>query len=389
MLLKFFYTLRALKIPVSVHEWLALCYSLSLDLAHSSLDQFYYLARSILVKSEAHFDDYDQAFLICFRDQKWDSAKLRDEILDWLDKTVDGKRPEIPQVDPLTLEELRQKLMERLKEQAEEHHGGNYWIGTGGRSPFGHSGAHPSGIRVGGPGGGRMAVQIADERRFKNYRRDQALDTRQFQVALKRLRKLDYHGPADVLNLDESISETCKNAGEIELVFEPQRKNQTKLLLVMDVGGSMDIHAKLMDSLFSAAHALDHFKDFRHFYFHNCVYQNLFTDASQNQKIATEEWLKQFDSTYKVVFVGDACMNPYELYHAYGAIDYYDNHPTPGIDWLRRIREHFSQIVWLNPEPQPYWQHPTIRAVEKIFKMYPLTVDGLSQAVDFLRGKNR
>ncbi len=279
-------------------------------------------------------------------------------------------------------------LLERLKEQMEEHHGGNKWIGTGGTSPFGHSGAHPSGIRIGGPGGGRMAVKIAEERRFANYRNDRVLDTRQLKVALKRLRRFDKTGMPEELNIDKSIDRTCKNAGDIEIVFEPLRKNQTELLLFMDVGGSMDVFAELAETLFSAAHASTHFKAFHHYYFHNCIYQKVYTDMSRRAWIATDDLFRKYRNTFHVIVVGDACMNPYELFVANGNIDYFEGAHEPGITWLQRMKDHFPKMVWLNPERQDYWSaHPTINAISKIVPMHSLSVEGLSDAVDQLKSK--
>lgn len=387
MLLTFLYTLRALKVPIGTQEWLCLLDTLSQDLHDSSLDHFYHVARSVLVKSEALYDTYDQAFLMCFKGKEGD-FNLKKELLDWLNKYVDpSKRPKMPDIPQLKLDELRKKFLERLKEQMEEHHGGNRWIGTGGTSPFGHSGAHPSGIRIGGPGGGRSAVQVAEERRFANYRQDRILDTRQFKVALKRLRKLDRIGHESELNMDKTIDQTCKNAGEIELVFQAPKKNQTEVLLLMDVGGSMDPYVELMDSLFSAAHASTHFKAFHHFYFHNCVYSRVFTDMHRHEFIPTEELFRKFRNTFRVIFVGDACMSPYELFSPGGAIEYWDHNDRTGLEWLRLIKQHYPLSVWLNPEPERMWEHHTIQAIGRLFKMYPLTVAGLTDAVDDLRGE--
>lgn len=387
MLLEFLYTLRALKVPVGTQEWLSLMEALSQDLAESSLTRFYYLARALLIKSESLYDLFDQAFLMCFKGREGD-LDLKKELLDWLDRFVDSSnRPQATSdAEKLDLEELRRRFLERLKEQMEEHHGGNRWIGTGGTSPFGHSGAHPTGIRIGGPGGGRSAVKIAEERRFENYRTDRILETRQLNVALKRLRRLDRTGVAQELNLDKTIDRTCKNAGEIELVIEPPKKNQTELLLLMDVGGSMDPYAHMMESLFTAAHSATHFKAFHHFYFHNCIYSKVYTDIEQRKAISTEELFRKFRKTHYVILVGDACMNPYELFSAGGIIDYFDHNDTTGIEWFRRVREHYPKSVWLNPEPQRVWDHHmTIQAVKKVFRMYPLSVEGLTGAVDGLR----
>lgn len=385
MLLEFFYTLRALKVPVSPQEWLYLMEALVSDLAESSLQRFYFLARAILVKSESLYDSYDQAFVLCFREGKGD-FQVKQELLDWLNKVYDEKgRPRMPDVPKLDLDELRKKLLERLQEQTEEHHGGNYWIGTKGTSPFGHSGSHPSGIRIGGESGGRSAMQVAEERRFKNYRNDVILDTRQFKVALKRLRRLDRIGVQEELDLDQSIDATCKNAGEIELIFEPPQKNQVELILLMDVGGSMDPYIHLMEAIFSAAHASAHFKAFKHYYFHNCIYSKLFEDMERHSPINTEELFHRYGKTFEVIIIGDACMNPFELFSPGGAIDYWEQNRTTGLNWLKKIKAHYPQTVWINPEPDTIWNHVTIHSIRQIIKMYPLTVQGLTNAVDDLR----
>ncbi|HBF13887.1 MAG TPA: VWA containing CoxE family protein [Deltaproteobacteria bacterium] len=384
MLLPFFYTLRAFKIPVGINEWLTLMETIAQDLNDFSLDKFYYLARAILVKSEALFDAYDEAFLVCFKGREGD-FKAKDELLKWLDKMVEGKRPAMPNIPPLTLDELRKNFLERMRQQMEEHHGGSHWIGTGGTSPFGHSGTHPSGIRLGGPGGGRMAVKVAEERRFANYRHDRTLDVRQFKVALKRLKKLEREGPTDFLSIEKSVEKTAKNAGEIELVFEADKKNQTELLLLMDVGGSMDPYIQLMEALFSAAHASKHFKAFHHFYFHNCIYGKVFTNIHRNESVPTNDLFKKFRKSFRLIIVGDACMNPYELFSPGGSIDYWENNPSAGLEWLIKLKTHFSHSIWLNPEPKAYWDHVTIKSVSKVFPMYPLTLDGLSEATDDLR----
>ncbi|MDX1387233.1 MAG: VWA domain-containing protein, partial [bacterium] len=368
-------------------EWLYLMEALSQDLAKSSLDRVYYLSRSILIKSEAHYDAFDQAFLTCFKGFEGD-FNLKEELLDWLNRWVDpAMRPQLPEgMEKLDLEELRKRFLDRLKEQMEEHHGGSHWIGTGGTSPFGHSGAHPSGIRIGGPGGGRSAVQVAEERRFRNYRNDRILDTRQLKVALKRLRRLDNQGIPEELHLEKTIQKTCKNAGDIDLVFEPPRKNQAELLLLMDVGGSMDPYAHMMEALFSAAHASTHFKAFKYFYFHNCIYTKIYTDMQQHKWIPTEELFNKYRQSFHVIIVGDACMNPYELFAPNGSIEYWENHREPGIEWLRKIKNHFPSAVWLNPEPENYWDHhPTIRSIGDLIKMYPLSVEGLTDAVNDLK----
>lgn len=383
MLLQFLYTLRANKIPVGTQEWVLLMDALSQDLAESSLTRFYYLARSLLVKSESLYDAYDQAFLACFKGSK-ESVAFKEDLWNWLNKIVEpNQRPRLPEgLEKLDLEELRRRFLERMQEQNEEHHGGNRWIGTGGTSPFGHSGAHPSGIRIGGPGGGRMAVKIAEERRFENYRYDKTLGIRSFKVALKQLRRLKREGSADELAIDKSIRRTCDNAGDIELVFEAPRKNQTELLLFMDVGGSMDPYAHLVEELFSAAHASSHFKNFDHYYFHNCIYSHVYRDAQLRERVTLDELFRKYRKSFFVFILGDACMNPYELFAPDGSIDYWERNRYSGMHYLTQLKEHFAHAVWLNPEPREYWDgHPTIHGISKLIKMFPLSVDGIRDAI--------
>jgi len=390
MFLNFFYTLKRFQVPVSVTEWLALMEALGKGYAYSSLIAFYYLARALLVKSETYYDQYDQAFSACFGEIATDET-LRDKVLEWLKDPQD--RPfldaeTLAQLERFDLDELRRLFEERLAGQTERHDGGGRWIGTGGTSPFGHSGAHPAGVRIGGPGGGGMAVQIAAERRFKNYRADVALDVRQIKVALKRLRHFQRIGPEDELDLEASIDETCKNGGEIELIFGRSRQNTAKVLLVMDSGGSMAPFSDLVNRLFSAAHQMSHFKDLKYYYFHNCVYQDLYEDIYNSESLPTAKALTNLDSDYKLIMVGDAHMAPSELTSAGGAIDYYYHNDMPGIEWLGRLADHFHHAVWLNPITlRRLWVHPTIKAIGRIFPMFELSLDGLDQAVRALKVK--
>jgi uncharacterized protein len=357
--------------------------------AFSSTTSFYYLARSILVKSETFFDQYDMAFYNYFGHIET-PEEVRKQVLDWLNDPINELRlsdEEIAHLDRLSLEELRKQLEERLREQTEKHDGGGKWVGTGGTSPFGHSGSHPSGIRIGGRRGGGRAVQVAAERRFRNYRTDMTLDVRQIKVALKKLRQFSRVGPEDELNIDETVDKTCKNGGDIELVWTRERKNQVKLLLVMDTGGSMDPYARLVSRLFTAAHSSTHFKDFKYFYFHNCVYQDVFKDMGTMEDYKTASMLKNFDSDYKLVLVGDAFMSPSELIHKGGAIDYYYYNEIPGFEWLKRLADHFHHAIWLNPMPESSWFHPTIRAIARLFPMFPLSLDGLEHSIHELISK--
>ena len=387
MFIDFFYHLRSFGLKVTTTEWLALMQALCGGHARGDLNTFYHLARALLVKRESEYDTYDRAFASYFAGIE-STIDISDELLQWLENP---KLPAISDEDraklkAFDLDELASRFRELLEEQKERHDGGNRWIGTGGTSPFGHGGEHPSGIRVGGSGGGRSAVQVAGSRRFRNLRSDRILDTRQIGVALRRLKRLANDEGPEELDLDQSIDESARNGGEIELVFAPPRRNRIKLLLLMDVGGSMDPYTNLCERLFSAAHAANHFKKFEHRFFHNCVYERLYTDMFYMQGELTSEVLKRLDHTWSIIFVGDAWMAPSELAHSNGAITFSHRNRVTGLKWLERIRQRVPNSVWLNPEPLVRWNEPTIRLIRGVFPMYELTLDGLTEAVDVLRG---
>jgi uncharacterized protein with von Willebrand factor type A (vWA) domain len=382
MFTDFFYILRNKKVPVSITEWMTLMECLAGGHI-SSLDEFYFLARAVLVKSEAHYDSYDLAFQEYFSGVKT-LPSITEQVLEWLAdprNRMGLSERERAALEGMDLDELISELEKRLREQTERHDGGDYWIGRWGTSPFGHSGTNPAGIRIGGEGGGGRAIQIAMDRRFRNYRHDLILDTRQMKVALKGLRQLSRVGPEDELDLDATIGASARNCGDIELVWRRSRKNAAKLLLLMDVGGSMDPFVRLCSQLFSAAHSSSHFKEFRYYYFHNCIYDNLYEDMGRRETKGTEYVLRTLAPDFRVVLVGDAMMASTELTDRYGAINYHDRNETPGIVWLKRFADHFTHCVWLNVEGQQYWGHMTVRMVRSIFPMYPLTIEGLQQAV--------
>jgi uncharacterized protein with von Willebrand factor type A (vWA) domain len=382
MFTDFFYTLKRKKVPVSIIEWMTLMEALSKGCI-SNLDEFYYLARAILVKSESYYDHYDVAFQEYFKGIET-PEEISEQILEWLQDPINRmtlSEEERALFDSMDFDELLKELENRLKEQTEQHDGGGYWIGRGGTSPFGHSGYHPAGIRIGGESGGRHAIQIAQERRFRNYRSDVTLDVRQIKMALRGLRQLSRIGPEDELDLERTIDATSKNAGEIEMVWTRSRKNAVKLMLLMDVGGSMFPFARLCSRLFSAAHSSTHFKDFQYFYFHNCIYDNLYQDIERQEAVSTDHLLRTLEPDYKVVLVGDARMAMPELTQRYGAIYYYERNEVPGLLRLKQIAEHFTHCVWINPTEPYYWNHPTVMLVEKFFPMFELTLDGLDQAV--------
>lgn len=393
MFLDLFYGLRDEGVPVGVQEWLAFMEALALGLHGSSPVRFYHLGRACLVKSETFFDAYDRVFARVFHDVEGALGDdVTEELLEWLrdPKGLPELTPEQwAALERLDQDELMRRFFETLAEQDERHDGGDRWIGTGGRSPFGHGGRHPTGIRVGGPGKNRSAMKVAEERRFKDYRTDLALDVRQMRVALRRLRQLTRTGTASELDLDETIDETCRNAGEIEMVFRPPRRNDVRMLLLMDVGGTMDPHYKPVSQLLTALHDERGLRDFEAYYFHNCVYDSIYRSARllRDDAVPTADVLRRLDARWKLVVVGDAAMHPAELMEAHGNIDPRRTTSTPGITWLQRLATHYDRSVWLNPEPEGEWDWvQTTRAVRRLFPMFPLTVDGLGEAVRALVG---
>ncbi|HEX4453687.1 MAG TPA: VWA domain-containing protein [Kofleriaceae bacterium] len=386
MLIDFLFELRKHKVPVSTHEWMALMEALALGLHESSLDGFYRLARTICVKDIALYDAYDQAFLSYFKDIHAGGIELTRQLEAWmldpkaLEGLTDEQRAALKELD---MEKLRALFEQRLKEQKERHDGGNRWIGTGGTSPFGSNGQHPTGMRVGG-GGGRSAMAVADQRLFKEYRRDVVLDVRQIDVALRGLRRLGREGAIEELDLDETIDRTGKNAGELEIVFRPPRRNRVKVVLLMDVGGSMDPHSELMSRLFTAASRTGRFAKFRSFYFHNCVYSSVYEDAQLRKSIPVADLLATSDRDEKLVMVGDALMHPGELLDPGGSMYLASQSRASGIEWLRRLAHHFRSAAWLNPEPERFWQGTTIEVIAAVMPMFQLTLDGLAQAVRYL-----
>jgi uncharacterized protein with von Willebrand factor type A (vWA) domain len=391
MFLDFFYLLRARGLPVGTTEWLGLMEALGMGLEGQSLSGFYHLCRALCVKTEAHLDLYDQCFAEHFRGVEV-AQSVKDELAKWLENPILPRaltEEELAQLKALDLDELRRLFEERMREQTERHDGGSRWIGTGGTSPFGQGGQHPTGVRVGEEGGGRSAMQVASQRRFRNLRNDLTLDVRQIGVALRRLRLLTREGQRDELDLDGSIDATARNAGEIDLLFRPERRNRVKLLLLMDVGGSMTPYTRLSEQLFSAAHGVAHFQAFRSFFFHNCVYESLYTDIERRQTRPTLEVLEELDASWFCVLVGDAAMHPYELTMAGGAVDYYHRNEEPGVAWLHRLRRRFPRSAWLNPDPPHYWSGTSVQMIRQIFDMFPLTLDGLDEAVEHLRRARR
>ena len=397
MFVPFLYELRKRKVPVGTTEAVQLARALTAGLHEASLDGFYHVARAVLIHSEAHLDAFDEAFGVHFRGVESAALKLHEELLDWLRDARESGRPlteeEAALSQALDLEELRKLFEERLREQKERHDGGSKWIGTDGTSPFGHSGrAHNPGIRVGGPGGGRSAVQVADARKYRPYRNDLSLDVRQMQVALRKLRAFEREGGEEELDLEGTIDATAKNAGELDIVTRPPRRPSTRVILLMDVGGSMDPYIHIVSRLFSAASKASHFKDFRPYYFHNCVYGRVYRTDRFDDPVQVNDLLAECGKHYKLIVVGDALMAPYELMSPGGTIDPSEGERMEGIRWLQRLADHYEKHAWLNPEPPQYWSGNTIEYVRQVFSMFPLTIEGLGEAVTHLvrgRGSRR
>jgi len=395
MFINFFYLLKAYGVPVSITEWMMLMEALSKGMALSSLTAFYHLARVVLVKSETYYDRYDLAFYSYFQGIET-PVELTEKVLQWLEKALPPRHispAERLKFREWDLDELRRSLEQRLQEQKGEHHGGSKWIGTGGESPFGHSGYHPAGIRIGGESVNKSAVQVAAQRDFRDFRADAAIGTRQFEFALRKLRQLSskVEGPREELDLNETVRETGDKGGMLQLVWTRGRKNMVKVALVMDSGGSMDPYMRLCSQLFTAMNRSSHFKDLRFFFFHNCIYQHIYLNPSCNMKsaIRTEDFLRMLGPDYKVILLGDASMAPSELTMPGGAIDWSLHNDEAGITWLRRIAAHFNHAVWLNPIPEPFWDRVTgsytISAIRDVFPMFELTVEGLDGAIKKLK----
>ena len=387
MLIDFFFTLKSAKIPVSIKEFLVLLEALEKQVIAPSLDDFYYLSRLTLVKDEANFDKFDKAFGMYFHGVETLFEKNPEIPLDWLMKRLER---ELTPEQKAALEKFGyDKLMDRLKELLEEqkgrHEGGNKWIGTGGTSPFGHGGQNPEGIRIGGEGGKRSAVKVWDARTFRDYDSDRELGTRNIKVALRRLRKFAREGTQDELALDDTIRATANNAGWLDIKMQPERKNKVKVLMLMDVGGTMDDHIARVEELFSAAKT--EFKNMEFFYFHNCLYETLWKNNRRRhaERFASWDVLRKYPPDTKVIFVGDATMSPYEIVQPGGSVEYHNE--EAGAVWLQRFAQQFPKCVWLNPEPEALWQYrQSIAIIRQLMsdRMYPITMDGLERAMQKL-----
>lgn len=395
MFIDFLYELRARKVMVGAQEAVALARALSAGLHESSLEGFYFVARSLLVHSENQLDDFDLAFSKYFRGIEVEAKKVAEELLEWLRNPIQMRalsEEEKAMIEKLDLDEVLRLFEERLKEQRERHDGGNRWIGTGGTSPFGRGGFNPNGLSVGenagGGGGGKGgAMKTADARKYRPYRSDLMLDIRQIEMALRKLRAFAREGADFELDVEGTIDATAKNAGELEIITRPPRRPNTRVILMMDVGGSMDPYAQLVSQLFSAAKRSTHWKELRTYYFHNCIYGRVFKTEGFQEPVLIRDLMHDCANHYKLVLVGDASMAPYELL---GSPGYGDEGRIAGISWLVALREHFERSVWLNPDGPAIASHPTVDMIRSIFPMFPLTLEGLGDAVtELLRGAKR
>jgi uncharacterized protein with von Willebrand factor type A (vWA) domain len=385
MFLGLLYRLRAERVPVGTTEALALGRALAAGTHHNSVTGYYHVARAILIHHEGHLDAFDRAFAAEYRGV----LTLSDEMRHWLDEVAErGEADDAEQGLP-DLDELLAEFQRRLAEQTEKHDGGPYWIGTGGTSPFGQGGSAAGGLSTGSSGGGRAAINIADARRYRGYRSDVTLDIRQLEVALRRLRAFVREGAADELDIGATIDATARNGGEIEVVTRPPSRPNTHVVLMIDVGGSMYPYTQLMSQLFSATKKATHFKELRTYYFHNCVYGQVFGTTAFAEPTTVPELLRQCGTHYKLIMVGDALMAPYEL-HSGGHWSPDGPDGVSGLGWLRILRDHFTDAVWLNPEPEIGWRGTTISDIGEVMPMFPLTVDGLTEGMALLnRGVRR
>lgn len=393
MFLEFFYELRAHSIPVSTREYLDFIKSME-NLGtignFPSLEDIYQIARTTLIKDIKHYDAYDLAFGKVFSNYSA-SDDLHQRMQEWLKQAKEIELSEERKQNAMNLQEneILKELQKRLAEQKERHDGGNYWVGTGGTSAFGNSGFNPQGIRVGGSSKAKSAIAVAGERNFKDYRSDIVLNTRNIKIALKKVKELKKTGE-EKIDIDKSIRKTIDNAGEIEIEFSRERKNNLKLILLMDVGGSMTPFSESVEKLFSSAHNLSHFKKFLPLYFHNIFYDKFYKDARlmSRESFSFEELKKKYPRDTRFIIVGDAYMAPYELFQMTGSMnDFYRNFmgdpyqkSVTGIESLKKLKKRYKNCVWLNPETPKLWNAPTIKAVRSIMPMYELTIDGLNKA---------
>ncbi|WP_281018541.1 MULTISPECIES: VWA domain-containing protein [unclassified Minwuia] len=387
MFVNFFLELRENKVPATLREYLTLIEAVQRGVAGYSVEDFYYLSRATLVKDEKNLDKFDQIFGKCFNGLDFVSDQVEQEIPEeWLKKLAEKvlTEEEMAEIESLGgFEELMETLKKRLEEQKKRHQGGNKWIGTAGTSPFGAHGYNPEGVRIGQKESRhRRAVKVWDKRDFKNLDDNVELGTRNIKVALRRLRRFAREGADMELDLPDTIKSTAENAGFLDLKMVPERRNTIKVLLMLDIGGSMDDHIRTCEELFSAAKT--EFKHMEHYYFHNCLYEKLWKDNKRRHSEFVDAWqvLHTYPSDYKVVFVGDATMSPYEIVYPGGSVEHWNE--ESGEVWMKRFLDIYQRAIWLNPVPEKYWDYtPSIKLIQELMgnRMFPLTLEGLEKGM--------
>jgi hypothetical protein len=389
MLINLFKTLKDVGIPCTLRELLDLIRGLENHLAFADVNDFYYLSRSILVKDEKHYDKFDRAFDIYFKGLETLDDVIQAMIPDeWLRKEFEKflTPEELKKIESMGgLEKLLEEFKNRLEEQKERHEGGNKWVGTGGTSPYGNSGMNPEGIRVGGEGKQGKAVKVWEQRDYRNLDDSVELGTRNIKIALRRLRKFVRESRDEEFDLDGTIKSTAKNAGLLDIKMIPEKTNSVKVLVLFDVGGSMDPHVKVCEELFSACKT--EFKTLEYFYFHNFIYETVWKDNNRrhNERIETIELIQKYSSDYKIIFVGDASMAPYEISNAGGSIEHWNE--ESGSTWMRKLFNNYERLIWLNPIPEDHWDYSASIDLSRSLidgQMYPLTLKGLEDGMSFL-----
>ena len=389
MFLSLFNTLKSTGVPCTLRELLDLNSALDKNLVFADMTGFYYLSRAILVKDEKHYDKFDRAFDIYFK-----GIESIDDVLemlipeDWLKAEFEKflTEEELAKIGTLGgLEKLLEEFKKRMEEQKDRHEGGNKWVGTGGTSPFGNNGQHPEGIRVGGEGKQRTAVKVWEAREFKNLDDNVELGTRNIKVALRRLRKMIRESAEEEFDLDGTIESTAKKAGLLDIKYQPEKRNAVKVLALFDVGGSMDPHVKICEELFSACKT--EFKNLEYFYFHNFIYETVWKDnrRRQNERMYTEDLIHKYPSDYKIIFIGDATMAPYEITNPGGSIEHWNE--EAGALWVKRLVDVYEKVIWLNPVPQEHWEYSaSVELTRSLIEdnMFPLTLRGLEESMAYL-----
>ena len=389
MLVDFFSKLREYQLPVSLRELLDLLNALEQGVVFASMDDFYYLSRMIMVKDESHFDKFDRAFADYFEGVQSLDLFASELPPDWLNNALERhfSDEEKKQIEALGgLDKLLETLRERLAEQQKRHQGGNKWIGSGGTSPFGAHGYNPAGIRVGQQGNRQFsAAKVWEKREYKNLAADVELGTRNIKLALRKLRKFARSGASEELDMPTTIGATAKNAGLLDIHMAKERHNAVKVLMFFDVGGSMDAHISACEELFSAVQS--EFKHLEYFYFHNCVYEGVWRDNQRRSRETLPVWqlIHKYGRDYKLIFVGDATMGPYEITYPGGSVEHWNE--EAGAVWMQRLLHHFDYAIWLNPQPKDYWSYThsiTIMRQLMTERMFPLTLDGISEGIKHL-----